>query len=359
VDHPYKTLPAHCFWKRSVVDIPADDVDPVVSAKFRIGLSDHVATAGSCFAQHISRHLAGSGFNYLVTESAHPLVAPWASKYQYGVFTARYGNIYTSRQLHQLIERAYGLFSPGEDAWPIGNGRYVDPFRPQIQPGGFSSLEELHADRKQHLAAVRRAIKHLDVLVFTLGLTEGWICRADGAALPLCPGVAGGSFDEKRYTFVNLSVTNVVEELVAAIQLLRANNPSARVILTVSPVPLIATMEDRSVLVSTTYSKSVLRVAAEEVAARYDFVAYFPSYEIVTGGFAKGRYFADDLRSVTEAGVAHVMRLFMHHYTQGTPRARPGPSPGEVERQAAEAHTRSMEEIAAVICDEEALATSS
>ena len=80
-------------------------------------------------------------------------------------------------------------------------------------------------------------------------------------------------------------------------------NPRVKVILTVSPVPLVATAEEAHVLVATTLSKSVLRVAAEVVSARGRDVAYFPSYEIITGPQARGRYFAEDLRSVTDEGV--------------------------------------------------------
>jgi hypothetical protein len=211
MSHPYQTLPAHRFWKRSIADVPPAAVDPVVSAKFKICPTDRVATAGSCFAQHIARHLRNFGFNYFVTESAHPLVEHWVNdRHQYGLFTARYGNVYTSRQFLQLLQRTYGQFFPQDDAWPIGGGRFVDPFRPQIQPGGFASRRELDADRTQHLAAVRRAVEQLDVLVFTLGLTEGWISRSDGAAFPLCPGVAGGTFDEGHYVFLNLRVADVI-----------------------------------------------------------------------------------------------------------------------------------------------------
>jgi hypothetical protein len=35
----------------------------------------------------------------------------------HGVFTARYGNIYTSQQLLQLLRRAFGRFTPKEDVW--------------------------------------------------------------------------------------------------------------------------------------------------------------------------------------------------------------------------------------------------
>src|SRR5205823_3059266 len=75
------------------------------------------------------------------------------------------------------------------------------------------------------------------------------------------------------------------------------------------------TAVDRHVLVSTTYSKSVLRVAAQQLTESLDGVHYFPSYEIVTGNFSRGAYFADDLRSILEPGVEHVMSLFFRHAT--------------------------------------------
>ena len=128
-------------------------------------------------------------------------------------------------------------------------------------------------------------------------------------------------------------------------------NPTARMIVTVSPVPLIATAAGRHVLVSTAYSKAALRVACEELVAARPDVAYFPSYEIVTGNFTHGAYFAPDLRSVTEAGVAHVMRVFLRHFTRSGTAAVPAPLP----EATADQHTRRMAEHVRVICDEEAL----
>ncbi len=265
--HGYDGLPAHCFWKDSIADIAPAEIDPVVRTKFTLSPQDKIATAGSCFAQHISNFLCGTGFHFLVTESAHPLFADQAPAFNYGVFTARYGNVYTPRQWLQLLQRAYGAFTPAESFWPGKDGRALDPFRPAIQPRGFSSPAEAEADRRQHFAAVRRAVEELDVFVFTLGLTEAWVCRESGAVYPVCPGVVGGAFDESRHVFENFGVAETFADLNAAIAFVRARNPGARFILTVSPVPLIATALDRSALVSTTYSKSVLRVAAEEAAA--------------------------------------------------------------------------------------------
>jgi hypothetical protein len=63
--------------------------------------------------------------------------------------------------------------------------------------------------------------------------------------------------------------------------------------------------------VASTYSKSVLRVAAGEVAAELPGVTYFPAYEIVTGPQAPADYFAADRRNVSEAGVAAVMTALL------------------------------------------------
>lgn len=350
--HPYRDLPPHRLWRKSIAAIPAEQVDPVVEGAFRIRRDSRVATAGSCFAQHIARHLVQAGLQYFVTEPAHSLVAHLAREFHYGVYTARYGNIYTARQLLQTLRRAYGQFVPQDDAWPAADGRVIDPYRPRIQPEGFASLAELHEDRAQHFAAIRRMVAEMDVFIFTLGLTEAWCNRQDGAIYPLCPGVAGGEFQPERHGFVNFRAAEVVADLSDAIALIGAQNRAARVILTVSPVPLIATMEERSVLTATTYSKSVLRVAADEVAAAFPQVAYFPAYEIITGPHARGRYYDDTLRDVTEAGVGHVMRLFLRHYVAPEALGAPSPVIADPAAEAAAAQHAMLAEAAAVLCDE-------
>lgn len=318
--NPYQTYDEKAFWKRSVVRVDASSVDPVGVFNFQLDLEDKVATAGSCFAQHIARHLRNSGYNYYVVEPGHPIIPPSIrEKNHYGDFSARYGNIYTAKQLLQMFHRAFGIFTPNEDVWFEDDGSFLDPYRPTVQPRGFVSVDEMHADRAQHLLAVRKMFETLDVFVFTLGLTECWRSRSDGAVFPLCPGVNGGKFDSVHHIFHNQDVNEVISDMSDFVECLREINPRARVVLTVSPVPLMATAEAGAhVLSATTYSKSVLRVAAEVLTKKFADVHYFPSFEIITGNFNRGRYYADDLRSVTEEGVLHVMRLFLKHATGGS-----------------------------------------
>jgi hypothetical protein len=341
--HPYADAAPYRKWRQAM----AADVDPMVAAPFRITPEDRVVTAGSCFAQHIARRLRDSGFTFLVTEPAHPLLpADLAEQFHYAVYSARYGNIYTARQLLQLWRRARGEFAPAEACWEQ-NGRFFDPLRPAVQPNGFASRLEFDCDQARHLAAVREAFAAMDVFVFTLGLTECWVSAVDGCAFPVCPGTVAGEFDPGRHRLVNFTADEVTADLRTVFAEMRAEKPGLRVVLTVSPVPLAATALDQHVLAASTYSKAVLRVAAEMVTRDDPLAVYFPSFEIITGPHAGGRYFGPDRRAVTEEGVDHVMRVFLRHMTVA---ASVAPVPAERE----DFFTRSQR-LVAVLCEEEAL----
>jgi hypothetical protein len=334
----------------------------VVAAPFSLSRTDVIATAGSCFAQHISRTLVEQGFRYLVTETYQARAG--TSDEGYGMFPARFGNLYTSRQLVQLFDRAYGLLLPQAGWWRGKGGGFIDPFRPRIQAAGFASVELLQADRERHLAAVRRMFEYCQVFIFTLGLTETWVSPADGSAFPLAPGVVAADAADSEAEFRNLSVAEVIADLDSFLGKFRTVNPAAKVILTVSPVPLIATYEDRHILVSTIASKSILRAAAEDICRQHPHVAYFPSYEIITGPQAASRYYAADLREVTAEGVATVMAVFARHYLPSATATSPAdnargapasPQPTVPATDLAANDAARLAAVAAIICDEEAI----
>jgi hypothetical protein len=318
--HPYASLKPYQYWRTAVASVPIYEVDPVGSVPFQINSEDKVASIGSCFARHVSSRLQSAGLNYYVTEAKTPeMNAEEAKRRSFGIYSARYGDVYTARQLIQLFDRAFGELQPTAKAWRRPDGRLVDPFRPMIEPDGYETEEEVENSRAQHLAAVRYLFETLDVLVFTLGLTEAWRLKRDGSLFPVAPGVVAGEWDPSAYEFINFGADEIANDLEQLIRKMASVNPHAKLILTVSPVPLVATYENRHVLVSTTYSKSALRVAADMVCRKNRNALYFPSYEIITSHFSKGDYFAANLRSVTPSGVDHVMRLFLQHICTRTP----------------------------------------
>lgn len=351
-EHVYSNLPAHCYWADSVGNLNSSSIDPVVNPKFTLSAEQRIATGGSCFAQHIAKTLVANNFNYYVAEQPPAGKTPaWASKRAFGLFSARYGNIYTARQLYQLVQRACGKFDPVDSAWCRGDGRYVDPFRPQIEPDGYATAQEVFDEATRHLAFVKDMLQSVHVFVFTPGLTECWASKIDGAVFPVAPGVIAGEMDPHRYEFLNFRTPEVKADLIAAIDLMRVLNPEIKFIFTVSPVPLVATYENRHVLVSTAYSKSVLRASIDETVQQYDFADYFPSYELITGHFNGGRYFEKDKRSVSQEGIDQVMGLFRKHYFQPQGRvAETETAPAPSYRNDPRAEIASN---APILCDEE------
>jgi hypothetical protein len=187
----------------------------------------------------------------------------------------------------------------------------------------------------------------LDVFIFTLGQTECWQTKATGAVVPLAPGVAGGTFDESEFSFCNLRTGELAADFLAFAEELAAINPKARIILTVSPQPLVATYEQMQALVANVATKSVLRAAVEEIRDARPDIAYFPAYEIVTLAGNAVRFYADNQRNVIPLGVAHVMRLFFKHFA---------PSAAEATGTSARIDaSREAQQLAIAACEEEAL----
>lgn len=189
---------------------------------------------------------------------------------------------------------------------------YVDPFRPGLKFKARSE-QEFWALTHQHLGKTLVAFEEATVFVLTLGLTEAWLSISDGAVFPACPGAIAGKFDETRHRYHNFSVAEVEADLLTFISEMREINPHVKFITTVSPVPLVATAGGQHVLCASTYSKSVLRVAAETAAAKLDNVVYFPAFEIVTGPQAPDKFFEADKRNVTAAAVDSVMCALLAH----------------------------------------------
>lgn len=311
--HPYQEQPEKAFWKKTISNHYPLDISHWYTKKFPIAELP-IATAGSCFAQHIGKQLKDQGFNFVDVEPAPSILQKESHlDYGYSMYSARYGNVYSSRQLIQLLQRAFGEFVPEETYWLKDDG-YVDPFRPTIEPEPFVSIAELNRHREHHLHCVRKLFEEAQVFVFTLGLTETWVSKQDGSAFPIAPGVAGGLFDPQKYRLLNLSCADVIRDIENVIKMLRRVNKKMRYILTVSPVPLMATATSQQVIVATMHSKSILRAAAGSLAEKYRAVDYFPSYEIISSPVMRGQFYNPDMRTVSHYGVEHVMKqFFMEH----------------------------------------------
>lgn len=325
MNSPYEGLPPRAFWRQGVAERTV--LDGLFEPRFQVSRTDRIATAGSCFAQHVGRTLREQGFNVI---DAEPLPegadAETASRFGYGLFSGRYANIYTTRQLAQLLDEANGDFVPALPVWEK-SGRYFDAQRPGVEPDGLDSPEDVMELRAHHLERVRSIFAEADVFVFTFGLTEAFIHRETGTVYPTAPGTIAGQFDPDVFEFRNFTYPEILADFLKVRSRLKAINPKMRFVVTVSPVPLTATASGEHVEVATTYSKAVLRAVAGHLYHTLDDLDYFPSYEIITSQKAGGAFYETNLRSVSSVGVQTAMSVFMR--AQGVDMATPATQPSE------------------------------
>jgi hypothetical protein len=346
---PYSNLPSRSFWKTAVGNKSLFDISELWSPKWHISPRDKVSTYGSCFAQHIGRALRQRGYHWYIAENS-PRNLVDKTAYNYEVFTSRTGNIYTTSLLNQWVKWSTGVSEVPSESWD-SNGRVIDPFRPRIEPNGFSSVKEMLDSRSVALKSFKESIAQSNYFVFTLGLTESWLHK-DGYEYPMCPGTVAGVYSDEGHEFKNQKMVEIKRELVSAIRGMRAVNSKLKIILTVSPVPLTATNSDKHVLVATMYSKSVLRAVAGELSDTFPFVDYFPSFEIINSAPFGGVFFEPNKRSVNPKGVSFVMDEFFKAQDLAFGSVEPTSKVNRVEAKKSNINEISDEEL---VCEEQLL----
>jgi len=344
--NPYSELPSSAFWRSGVTDENPYAINNIYKKKFDIKPNTQIATAGSCFGQHVGNYLKRNGYQ-VIDEEIAPLGLPdqLHQKYGFSLYSARYGNIYTVRQLLQLAQEVAGERKPENYIWKK-NGKFFDALRPAVEPEGLDTEQEVIDHRDFHIERVKDVFTKMDLFIFTLGLTEMWVHKESGTIYPTAPGTICGEFDENIYEFKNAQFQEIINDFIkfkATVRKIRSNKPF-KILLTVSPVPLTATASGRHVLVSTVHSKSILRAVAGQLSTNQGRIDYFPSYEIVNNPRLHSTTFKENLRSVRDETV----RMVMKHFSMEHP-------PIEKEKQVEKNlinNTKSLEDIQ---CEEEIL----
>jgi hypothetical protein len=180
---------------------------------------------------------------------------------------------------------------------------------------GSGTIEEWKPARERQ--AYVDAFARAGGFVFTIGLAEVWEDRDTGRVF--WRGVPADIFNEERHVFRLTTVDENAENLRRLVQVIRQINSTAPVILTLSPVPLLASFRDISCLTADCVSKSVLRVAIDQVMSdRLASIFYWPSFEIVrwVGGNLPYPAFGEDgkARDVNRRVVAAIIEAFIESY---------------------------------------------
>lgn len=311
---PGKPTPSAVFWPNPNRDKARhlETEMPIIEKFSIIDRQTPIGSAGSCFAFRISHQMQRNGFNYVISEAQHDRPEPvfleeGGQKDGVVNFCANWGLLFNSPSFTQLVERAFGerefrkllMRMPAEYG-----GYYVDPYREGV---GFRSPGDYARDYEKHLAAIRDAMTRCKAFVVTLGLNECWELIEDGTTLSRNPRFMSTQVIARPK---RLTVAENIKAIRRFAEIVRAHNPDFKLIVSVSPIPFLATTrgEREHVVTANAHSKAVLRVAAEEIVEADSQAYYFPSYELITSCLANP--WEDDLRHVTDASVDRVMEMF-------------------------------------------------
>ena len=117
-----------------------------------------------------------------------------------------------------------------------------------------------------------------------------------------------------RFEFIDHSFAQSIQQIDETVSIIRQHcGSSTKIILTVSPVPFNSTFRHQDVVVCHQATKSILRTVAEELYRSYDFIDYFPSYEMVINS-PKELAWEEDYMHVKGEMVRHIMNIFYENY---------------------------------------------
>lgn len=222
------------------------------------------------------------------------------------VFGSGYGNI-LSEYLHNAGIKVIGRNLP------------LDTFYVRCPEGRLTSavaLEQINlflhqtsddTEISELLHSLKQAIKTATVFLFILSHSDDVEVNSIHYA---GPGNIKELFSRNIATIRRLSFEENLYNLNKFINLLKSNSKCSKVILAVSPSPLVASHTGKPCLVESLTSKSRLSEAMKSVAEqrRNENVYYFPSFEFIQ--YYPGNAYADDMRHLSEAAQKDFIAAF-------------------------------------------------
>jgi hypothetical protein len=252
-----------------------------------VGPSTRVAMIGSCFAAELAKMMTTLGIN----GAMHPS-----------------GLFYSTAAIRQELERLGAGGWPEraiEPEWAVGGG-FVDPFRDYDTI--YPDLAALEASRAEADAAAAAVFQGAGVVVMTLGLIETWRSRATGSTFRAIPHPA--VFEALEPEFHRLTVAEMLADL-ERIRAVVVERMGAKLVVTVSPVPIHTTFTPLDVRIASTETKTRIRAAVSEFIDRHPDVHYFHGYEMVVTAEKQSDYYRDDGRHIERHAVRYIVSEFM------------------------------------------------
>ncbi|MEZ4987226.1 MAG: GSCFA domain-containing protein [Saprospiraceae bacterium] len=234
---------------------------------------------GSCFAEYIGGYLAGLQFQQLINP---------------------FGIIYQPLVMARLIARLLDAQPVNDPDLFLNQGiwRHFD-FHSR-----FASADKaLTLDTLNH--RIQQAAAHLRLsnrLILTWGTAYAYQHTSTGQWVNNCHKMPANLFLKQR-----TKVEDIISAYTSLLHRLKEAKPDLQIVLTVSPVRHL-----RDGILENQRSKAILLLAAEYLTDTFDFVHYFPSYEIIMDELRDYRFYAQDMVHPSDLAVSILRERFLN-----------------------------------------------
>ncbi|MFT4664562.1 MAG: hypothetical protein ACI9VN_000389 [Patescibacteria group bacterium] len=232
---------------------------------------------GSCFAEHMGKRL---------------------SKYQFPTLINPFGILYNpisiADQLHRVLKQdhyeADELFEQ-QGLWHhfLFHSRFSGRDKSQV----LSTMNDQLQQTGLFLARTNQ-------LIITLGTARVFIEKSRQEVVANCHKLPSSRFERKL-----LSVEECTNALASVFEKVSISNPKINIILTVSPIRHI-----RDGLLENQQSKSTLLLACAALQKQYDYVHYFPAWEIMMDDLRDYRFYDSDMIHPNETAIDYIWDYF-------------------------------------------------
>lgn len=253
----------------------------IEKSSFSIDYTSKLVFIGSCFAENISKYFENAKFQCLVNPT---------------------GILYNPLSISMMIENVLSGKRYSESDFFFDGALYNSyDFH-----GRFSSdnLQTAVIKANNSMEKAYDFFKTSDVVFITLGTAFVYFLQENGLPVANCHKQLSEKFSRRL-----ISVSEVENALKNIVENLQNINKSIQIVFTISPL-----RHFRDGAHNNNLSKSTLHLGTNFVIKNYEFVHYFPSFEIVMDELRDYRFYEKDMIHLSETSEEYIWQKIKQTY---------------------------------------------
>lgn len=256
------------------------------AAKGEISYRDNLMFIGSCFSENIGTYFERHLFR---TDLNNP-----------------FGILFNPASIAKAVRRLLSETPYSDNDLFLHNGVWNS----YDHHSDFSDTEKGRCLAKMNdkLKESSQFLKNATILFITFG--TAWIYRqkVNGQIVSNCHKMPANTFLREK-----LSVQDIVNEYTDLFHTFPFSDKKTRVIFTVSPV-----RHTKDGLHENQLSKATLLLAIDELQKRFDFVEYFPSYEMLLDDLRDYRFYNEDMVHPNNTAIKYLTEKLSSYFSEET-----------------------------------------